>query len=335
MDISDKLIAHINKVIDELPLADKGKKYLEFQVLIDIFDSYHQIDPEKGLEEKNITYGIQTIDQAKRYYKVFVANLKKSRFFALQKYSSNLRGKLNPEASLEKVLQQKDKVYEEEIKDKLLGEEIKDLEWHSSLKLFLKKEENFLKSIKLFDNYTSLTSKIINSISILQGLNKAIKGDEVSRSIVLTHILHSQLRNWRCTDESKWGKSETGKSLGELDITIEDETGSKKSIIECFQLNKGMNRKSIETHFQKIFTYDAGGLQNNYLITFSEYEHLDKLWNSYLDQVKSVDFPFKTLGYHQIPNQEIGSAGIKIIKQIYIRSGCELNLYHIMVDLKT
>lgn len=263
-----------------------------------------------------------------------VENLRKSRFSALKKLSLDLREELNTEVSLGRVLQQKDKVFEKELEGKLFGKEIKDEKWHTSLKLFLENEENYLKSIRLFDNYSSLTNKIINSISILQGLKKAIKEDEVSRSIVLTHILHSQLRNWKCTDESRWGKSGTGKRIGELDMTVEDETGKKKSIIECLQLKKGMNKKSVKTHVQKIFNYDAGGLQNNYLITFSEYENLDKLWNNYIDEIKNIEIPFQTLRYLQISDQEIAPSGIKIMKQVYIRNGNNLNLYHIMVDLK-
>lgn len=332
--IAVKLIDRLEKVIHNLPFSDSGKRHLSFQVLVDVVDSWHLVDPEIESATSNMTYGIETNEQAIRYFTKFIHAIKKSRFHALEKYSVKLRDDINTEKSVEKIIKHLDEVNKQEIRNKLLGEKIIDKEWHDSIKIFLENEENYLKTSKLIDDYTSLTKKIFLSLSTIQGLERCIKKDEVSRAIILNYLLDARLRNWRCKDESKWGESFKGVKPGELDITIEDAEGNKKAIIECLQLNNGLNRNSIKTHYQKIFKYDSGGLNKNYLVVFSKYKRIDELWSRYLKTISNIDQPYETTEIRDVSTEFISSlSDIRVAWQKYKRSNKELNLFHFMIKM--
>lgn len=96
-------------------------------------------------------------------------------------------------------------------------------------------------------------------------------------------------KEYEVKDQTREGKSSSGKSAGELDIIIEDNR-SLFSIIEAMRLEQ-TNKGYILTHYKKLLNnYNPLNLKRLFLITYYEGKKFDGWWQGYVDYIKSVDY---------------------------------------------
>jgi len=174
----------------------------------------------------------------------------------------------------------------------------------------------------------NLIETLITALSQLLGIAGTIRTDEDSRNGFIALLLS----NWgyRVKDQTRWGSSASGKSLGELDIKIENPDGRTACIIEAFILT-GLNRNVIDLHLKKVFGYDPGGLPVNYILVYAEASDFQQLWESYLEYIPTIDYKYKP---SDKPKEvETGFASIKMARMRHQRDGKITEVVHFFVNM--
>ncbi|MFC2146294.1 COR domain-containing protein [Acidobacteriota bacterium] len=174
----------------------------------------------------------------------------------------------------------------------------------------------------------NLLPAVIKTTAQLQGIAKTIKPEEDSRNSFIALIL--TIQGYIAKDQSRRGRAPGGKLMGELDILVETPDGTAFSVIEAFNL-KGFHRGVIDSHFKKIFDYDAHGLENNFLIVYVESANFYGLWQDYLSYLPEVALKYKLIGDPVEENTPY--ADIKLARTQHERHNREIRVYHLFVNM--
>jgi hypothetical protein len=176
----------------------------------------------------------------------------------------------------------------------------------------------------------NLFDHLIITLSQVQGLKKTLQPAENSRNTVVANLLRS--RGFRAYDQTLSGSSETGASLGELDIKIEDESGRAVSIIEALNLNSCDTGK-IDRHVRKLLhNYDCSGLKENYILVYALAKDFEGLCRKYREHLEQIDYE----SYGLKDGIEDVHTGFNKITAYRARHRCitgETVLYHLLVDM--
>jgi len=187
--------------------------------------------------------------------------------------------------------------------------------------------EKLLKGFESKPFQEDLLQTIIKTAYQLQGIAKNIQPDEDSRNTIFVRLIESS--GLIVKDQSRWGRSETGKSMGRPDIKIENSKGKILAIIEAFIL-KGFDKNNINRHLIKLFGYDPAGLEKNFIIVYSDANDFSGLWKKYLEYIYKIDFKFSL---KDITKEETSYAEIKLAKAKHIREGEEVSIYHLFINM--
>jgi internalin A len=173
-----------------------------------------------------------------------------------------------------------------------------------------------------------LLPAVIKTTAQLQGIARTIKPEEDSRNSFIALIL--TIQGYIAKDQARRGRAPGGKLMGELDILVETPDGTAVSVIEAFNL-KGFHRGVIDSHFKKLFDYDAHGLENNFLIVYVESADFYGLWQDYLSYLPQVGLKYKLIG---VPVEEkTPYADIKLTRTLHRRHNRETGIYHLFVNM--
>jgi len=175
-----------------------------------------------------------------------------------------------------------------------------------------------------------LTESLINAIVKLQGMQAYIADNEKARTQMLANFVDSYISK----DESGFGLSESQKSMGETDIKIENVDGSIKSICEGFNLKSSLDKTKIESHVQKLFNYDQSGLQENYMLIFSELNDFSNKWKKYISIVAGVETGLQLYEMKDLtPEYDSLPANIKMATFKYLKEEKVITVKHIFIKM--
>lgn len=195
-----------------------------------------------------------------------------------------------------------------------------EVEIHELLKKYLKKTP---KQNKILD--------VIVACNQLQGQHKIILSTEDARNSFISNVLIN--RSINAKDQSRWGKSSSGKGQGELDIKIESETGVTQSIIEGFNLTY-FNRTVIISHYTKIFDYDANGLKENFLISYVTSSSFITIWQQYQNLINTTPVQYEIQGiFEDITDKYECGTDVRIGFTKHLRQGQLINMYHVFIKI--
>jgi small GTP-binding protein len=189
--------------------------------------------------------------------------------------------------------------------------------------------DKLLKGYQLPKPKKDILKTLITTAHHLQGIAMTMKSDEDSRNGFIALLL--SIHGIYVKDQTRWGRSASGKSAGEVDIKIETPDRETEAIIEAFNL-KNLDTTVIDSHLTKIFGYDTSGLAHNFIIVYSEVQDFLGLWQKYLNHIPGIDFKHKLVGKPE--EQETGFAEIKLARAKHLRQGKETILYHLFVNMK-
>ena len=181
-------------------------------------------------------------------------------------------------------------------------------------------------------------------IEVIQGLKNLIDKKTSLKTLKKENELNDVLQvvikprlalwGWSIPDQSRGGKSPTGKDAGEIDFAIEA-AGKKIAIIEALVL-KGKEKAKTQKHILKGFDY-VDYLQRYYIVIYFKglAANFDHTWDEYKSDVIDIKFPpilelDKTLGFQLLPNNDVDVRQIKISKTTH-KSNVEV--FHIMINL--
>lgn len=167
---------------------------------------------------------------------------------------------------------------------------------------------------------------VLYSCIQLQSLALYSEAKENDRNDFIAKILES--KGYIIKDQTRRGKSNSGKDAGEIDIFIQNEKGFPFSIIEALNL-KNLNTDYIDIHIDKIYKYDTIGNVVNLCLTYVNVLDLNTFWQKYCNHLKSRDYKNELISLDV--NDILPYSEIKVAKATHLRSGKLTYLYHIAV----
>ncbi len=178
----------------------------------------------------------------------------------------------------------------------------------------------------------SLFDYILLALKQMQGLRVSLQIPEYedSRNSFVANVLTN--KNFRVKDQTQFGKSETGKKAGEIDIKIDDDNGEPIAIYEAFNL-KYFNKTIIKKHLKKIFNYNAVGMSENYIIVYCDNNFVEN-WEKYKQYIPEIKYEHTILDFIDVSNNYEITANIKIAIARHKRNKKNVKIYHIFVNMK-
>jgi len=173
----------------------------------------------------------------------------------------------------------------------------------------------------------NIYKSIVEACKQLIGLSMSMKEDEDSRTGLLCVLLSKD--GYIVKDQTRWGISGTGRSMGRLDTMIKDPKG-KETILEAFKLNN-LKAETIQSHCRKIFGYDAAGFPENFIVVYCDCPEKDflPLWEKYLEFVKKIQFDHQLKALDKI--KDTGYTNIKMARAIHERQGEKVSIFHLFL----
>ncbi len=182
------------------------------------------------------------------------------------------------------------------------------------------------KTLKL--TYENLLNDIIFACTRMQGRMIYEKASENDRNSFITDILEA--KKYLIKDQALWGKSNTGKKPGELDIFVLDENRIPFSIIESLNLSS-VYKDYLNIHLDKIFSYDLHGLKYNFVVVFYTANNFSSFWDNYYEYISSYKYKYKLEECAIL--EPIKYSEIRVAVTNHTRENVSVNLYHICVNL--
>ncbi len=179
-------------------------------------------------------------------------------------------------------------------------------------------------------SYDRLLNCIITSCIKLQGNKIYLQASEDERNTYISNLLEAL--GFKNKDQTRWGRSNAGVSSGEIDIQIIDNNGTPFSIIEALNLDS-LNKSYLNLHLDKIFGYDTTGLKYNFILSYVIVKDFEAFWIKYIEHIKNHSFEYPISDFNTKVGDEFEYANIRIGLSTHIRSGKNVGLYHICVNL--
>jgi len=175
------------------------------------------------------------------------------------------------------------------------------------------------KTEKLFDTVVTIASQV-------QGISKTLQRDENSRNTVVALLLGT--RGFRVKDQTRWGRSASGLSIGEIAIKIEDDTGRTIAVIESVNLDS-FNSRVIANKLKRLL--DSGCTSNNYHLVYSQARNFSELWKKYFIHLLEKDVELKII---EAPKElDTHYVGIRAATSLHLVSEKEVTINHILIDM--
>ncbi|WP_428067729.1 hypothetical protein [Chryseobacterium gambrini] len=178
-------------------------------------------------------------------------------------------------------------------------------------------------------SFIQVDDHVLRSCLLMQS-NRNYYGNysEDDRNTFIASMLESA--GYLVKDQTRRSKTETGKSAGEIDILIQDIEYHPISIIEALNL-ESVNKSYIVTHINKIFTYDANGLADNYILVYANVKKFGVFYKNYMDFVKEHDFKYPLIALKEDNVMEYTE--IRKFTIVHNRNEKEVRMHHVLINL--
>lgn len=142
-------------------------------------------------------------------------------------------------------------------------------------------------------------------------------------------------------DQTRSGRSGSGKGAGELDIMIRMNNGIPVTIIECLRLEScGSKNVVVAEHLVKLLSkYDTHELKRKFIIVFGEAERFDNLWVSYTEYIKKLNSNYDYGNKYPISGFSVRDdlhhfANLKVGISRHNNNGDIIEVVHLMLNMK-
>lgn len=165
----------------------------------------------------------------------------------------------------------------------------------------------------------------------LQSLKLYTNASEDECNDFIAALLES--RGYKVKDQTRRGSSATGKSSGEVDIFVENDFGLPLTIIEALILSS-VNTTYIDTHLDKIYSYDTVGNVFNICLSYVKTKDFGDFWDNYCKHVRAHTYPVKLISCDFNADDLFPYSDIRFMRTTHERSGKATYLYHICVKIQ-
>lgn len=115
----------------------------------------------------------------------------------------------------------------------------------------------------------------------------------------------------------------------EIDIFVRESDGTPFTIIEALIINS-LDQAYIKLHIDKLFRYDTSGLEQNFILIYSEAKNFQGLWEKYVEFIKNYTYEYQFIDFGVVNNK---FTELKIGITSHLRNGKKVFLYHFMLNL--
>ena len=135
------------------------------------------------------------------------------------------------------------------------------------------------------------------------------------------------MAGYRVADQSRNGLAPGGKGAGELDLLIRRSNGTPLGILEALCV-KGVVKKAIKAHFDKLFQYDTAGNKYNYLVLYVQVKDFHAFYRKYKTYVEDeCDLKYRV---QDTKEMETEFAVLRVIRTRHVREGKTVFVYHLL-----
>lgn len=202
-------------------------------------------------------------------------------------------------------------------------EEVFTLQWNSLENLKNKKpEENF--ETKFVEDL------LLACVQLQQGIGSRLKSENERNDYLRDALV---MAKYTVLDQSRRGKSATGKSAGEVDLLIQKD-GFPITIVEALNL-RSLDTVYLDEHLDRIFGYDAIGNQFNVVLAYVNVADFDAFCRNYANHIQEYSYLYSLKTVED--NLKINGlmyTDIRVIKTVHDRNGADSVLYHVCVLFK-
>lgn len=142
---------------------------------------------------------------------------------------------------------------------------------------------------------------------------------------------------WKIYDQSRRGRSASGKGVGETDGWIEDGQGNSISMIEAFRLGQNIDRSTIRQHLDKISKYNSTGTSPLFIVVYTATNNFPKLCSQYAEYVQGLEYQGFDSGKFiclQKRKMKIPKASSVYYEETRFINEAPIKIYHQLLDLK-
>lgn len=195
----------------------------------------------------------------------------------------------------------------------------------------IKKTVNIVVKSEISETIDKYLEDVLYSCIQLQSLAIYCTAKEDERNDFITKILES--KGYRVKDQTRRGKSNSGKGAGEVDMFISTDKGFPFSIIEALNL-KSLDTSYLDTHINKINNYDTVGNQINICLSYVSVVDFESFWLNYCKHIKNRTYNNSLIAFDEVVDNDFPYSEIRYVKTTHNRSGKLTYLYHIAVAIK-
>lgn len=142
---------------------------------------------------------------------------------------------------------------------------------------------------------------------------------------------------WTVHDQSRMGRSASGKQVGETDGWIQDSNGNLISIIEAFRLGNTIDRTVIKKHLDKVCGYNSTGTSPIFIVVYTSSYDFPKLCAEYEAYVKTLEYEGFEVGRPNKFRRKLmimPKATAWYYEEIRYVNNTLINIYHQLLNLK-
>ncbi|CAJ0557364.1 unnamed protein product, partial [Mesorhabditis spiculigera] len=143
--------------------------------------------------------------------------------------------------------------------------------------------------------------------------------------------------NWTMPDQSRTGRSGSGKGVGETDGWVRDGRGNPIFLFEGFRLGSYIDTTQIDEHLNKIGRYNSMGMSTVFVVIYVATENFPRLCESYVRHVEKCDYRDFDDDYKsglQLITTQGNSFNARYYKETRKINQSDVNIYHHLLHLK-
>lgn len=179
------------------------------------------------------------------------------------------------------------------------------------------------------DSQEGFIKNLVVACSTLQARMHYSNASEDERNDYIGDMLAAI--GYNIKDQTRRGRSSSGKGSGELDIFVSKDR-LPFTVIEAMNLSS-LSTNTINEHLDKIFSYDTSGNKFNVCLSYVKIADFNSFWERYSEHVTNHSYPAPLLSADASIDDEYGYSEIRIMKTNHNRSGRTVSLYHICVRI--
>lgn len=142
---------------------------------------------------------------------------------------------------------------------------------------------------------------------------------------------------WKIFDQSRRGRSASGKGVGENDGWIEDSKGNSVTMIEAFRLGNSLSHSTISEHLNKLSKYNSNGTSPLFVVIYSAARDFPDLCSKYAEYIQKTEYegfdngkPIKL----EKKVSKLSKASVIYYEETRFINDSPIKIYHQLLDLR-